>query len=204
MNFNKNKLINIILILTLMIMSTVFTMYILKQKRIIEIKEQLIINMEDYALTNENPTKYNFLNGDVAIYIESLCEELNLDSDLVVAILMQENPSFDVNAINKNTNGTIDCGLFQLNDKYLWTVFKKAYWMDDVELDPFNWKHNSFIAIHHINYLAKKLKVVDDVIMAYNCGAGAVMNHKVPQTTKIYLNKVKNNMKLLKNYKVEE
>lgn len=143
--------------------------------------------------------KYPFLNKALSDYICNLSSELNIDSDLVVAILMAENPEFNPEVIHRNENGTVDCGLFQLNDRYVWTTFKDNYWVDNIELDPFNWKHNCFIALHHISYLQGKLKITDEVIMAYNCGVGAVMNNTIPTSTRIYLCKVKNNMILLKN-----
>ncbi len=150
----------------------------------------------------ENP-KYTFLEPELSDYICFLSDGLKLDSDLVVARLMVENPEFNPNAIHINENGTIDIGLFQPNDKYLWTTFKDRYWFDNVELDPFNWKHNTYIALHHMKYLDEKFKVQDDAIMAYNCGEGAVMNGTIPQSTYIYLAKVKNNYMLLKSCKRE-
>ena len=122
---------------------------------------------------------------------------MEINSDLIVAILMKENPEFNPEATHKNENGTIDVGMFQLNDRYVWTTFKDSYWFDNVELDPFNWKHNTYLAVHHIEYLQKQLKVMDDVIMAYNCGIGAVMNGNIPDRTKTYYANVKLNMKLL-------
>lgn len=148
--------------------------------------------------------KYNFMPAEISNYICVLCDELELDSDLVVAILMQENPTFNVNATNKNQNGTMDCGLFQLNDRYIWTVFVPDYWVNvDIEFNPFNWKHNTFLALHHIKYLLDKIKIIEDSIMAYNCGIGAVMNDNIPESTRIYLKRVLNNYNLLKNRGVE-
>ena len=141
--------------------------------------------------------KYPFLKKELSDYICGLCNEMELDSDLIVAILMKENPEFDPEATHKNENGTIDVGMFQLNDRYVWTTFKDNYWFDNIELDPFNWKHNTYLAVHHIEYLQKQLKVMDDVIMAYNCGIGAVMNGNIPTRTKSYYANVKLNMKLL-------
>ena len=147
--------------------------------------------------------KYDFMPIEISNYICTLSEELKLDSDLVVAILMQENPTFNIEATNKNQNGTMDCGLFQLNDKYIWTDFVPDYWVDiEVEFNPFNWKHNAFLAMHHIRFLLDKVKVFDDSIMAYNCGIGAVMKDNIPDVTKIYLSRVKNNYQLLKNGEV--
>ncbi len=148
---------------------------------------------------SESPSKYQFLDKEVSDYICALCIELDLDSDEVVARLMVENPEFNPDAMHKNENGTIDEGLWQLNDKYLWTTFKKNYWFENVELNPFNWKHNTYIALHHIKYLHDKFKIQDESIMAYNCGEGAVMNGTIPVSTYAYLAKVKNNMWLLKH-----
>lgn len=147
---------------------------------------------------SENP-KYKFLEPELSDYICALCDGLNLDSDLAVAHLMRENPGFNPDAIHKNDNGTVDLGLFQLNDKYLWTTFKDDYWFDNVELDPFNWKHNTYIALHLMADLHKEFKVQDDAIMAYNGGRGAVMNGTVKPETITYLREVKNNYMLLKS-----
>ena len=69
--------------------------------------------------------KYPFLGNELSDYICELCEEMNVDSDLVVAHLMEENPEYNPVAIHRNENGTVDCGLFQLNDKYVWNIQKK-------------------------------------------------------------------------------
>jgi hypothetical protein len=158
-------------------------------------------NFEDLSIKEEVINhKYDFMPIEISNYICVLSKELKLDSDLVVAILLQENPIFDVEAINKNQNGTMDCGLFQLNDKYIWTDFVPDYWVDiDIEFNPFNWKHNTFLAMHHIRFLLDKVKVLDDSIMAYNCGIGAVMKNNIPDITKVYLSRVKTNYSLLQN-----
>ena len=168
-----------------------------KKSKIIPV--DFTIQQEDET---EIPHKYQFLSKQLSDYICDYSSEIDINPNLVVSILMVENPEFNPEATHKNENGTIDCGLFQLNDRYLWTTFKKEYWFDNVELDPFNWKHNAFIAMNHIRSLQNQLKLTDEVIMAYNCGVGAVMNGTVPPATKVYLAKVKNNMVLLKG--VEE
>ena len=147
---------------------------------------------------DEREAKYKMLPKELSHYICDLSAELKVDSDLVVAILMVENPEFNPDATHKNENGTIDVGMFQLNDYYLWTTFKKDYWFDNIELNPFNWKHNTYIAVHHIQHLQDRFKVQDDVIMAYNGGKGAVMNGTIKPITVTYLSKVKNNLYLLK------
>jgi hypothetical protein len=165
-------------------------------------KKQTKVVAVDFTVEEETEQeigvwKYQFLKKELSDYICGLCNEMEINSDLIVAILMKENPEFNPEATHRNENGTIDVGMFQLNDRYVWTTFKDSYWFDNVELDPFNWKHNTYLAVHHIEYLQKQLKVMDDVIMAYNCGIGAVMNGDIPDRTKSYYANVKLNMKLL-------
>ncbi len=156
-------------------------------------------SLEELEQDNREP-KYKFIPAALSNYICDLSAELELDSDLVVAILMVENPEFNPDAISRpNQNGTLDLGMFQLNDYYLWTEFKNDYWFENIELNPFNWKHNTYIALHHLKYLQDKFKVQDDVILAYNGGKGAVMNGTVKPSTYNYLKKVENNLFLLKN-----
>lgn len=160
-------------------------------------KKSYDFNNVVFVPVSEQP-KYDFLPHELSDYICYLADGLELDSDLIVAHLMVENPEFNPDAMHKNDNGTIDVGMFQLNDRYLWTEFKQDYWFDNLELDPFNWKHNTYIALHHMKYLHDKFKVQDDAIMAYNGGKGAVMNGTVKDSTRVYLIKVKNNLHLLK------
>lgn len=159
----------------------------------------IAVNIIETPLVFEEVSpEYPFLPKDLSLYIEDLCTQLGIDTNLAVAILLQENPEIKVDATNRNQNGTNDLGLWQLNDRYLYTDFEKNYWKMDIELNPFNWKHNTFIALSHLHWLQSRLKVQDDVIMAYNCGIGAVMNNKIPDITKVYLRRVKNNYNLLK------
>ena len=155
------------------------------------------------SVISDDPAKYPFLGKELSDYICELCDEMKVDSDLVVAHLMEENPEYEPLAMHRNENGTVDCGLFQLNDRYIWTTFKNRYWFEDIELDPFNWKCNTYIAVHHIQWLQKKLKVTDDAIAAYNCGEGPVMNGTIPAATISYRARVKNNIWLLKHREVE-
>lgn len=164
------------------------------------IEHKTIIVHTEFDVKPEEPEGepyYPFLKKEVSDYICSLSKELQIDSDLVVAHLMVENPTFDPEAIHKNENGTFDEGFFQLNDASIYKTFLSAYWDIDVEFNPFNWKHNTFIACHFIKDLSESVKVQDDAIMAYNCGLGRVMNNNIPASTYRYLASVKNNLTLL-------
>lgn len=141
---------------------------------------------------------FDFIDKELSDYICNMCKELEIDPYMAVAILMRENPTFNPDAIHRNDNGTLDLGLWQMNNAYIYTTFIPAYWIEGIEFNPFNWKQNTYLALHHIKYLQEKVKVMDDVICAYNCGAANVFNHTIPDSTVNYLATVKINMKLLK------
>lgn len=193
-DFNWKRLtVYILVIISITLMCVI--MYLLGSKKSKLVAVDLTVLQKD---EEEGEHCYQFLNKQLSDYICGLSSEIDINPDLIVAILMVENPEFNPDAVHKNDNGTVDCGLFQLNDRYIWTTFKDNYWFENLELDPFNWKHNTYLAVHHIKNLQKQLKLQDEVIMAYNCGIGAVMNGNIPASTKVYLAKVKNNMVLLK------
>jgi len=160
------------------------------------------LSLEEPTFDEREP-KYKFMPKEFSNYICDLCEGLGDDSDLDVSILMYENAKFDPNAIHVNDNGTVDLFLWQMNDRYLWTTFKDRYWkFENVEFNPANWKHSTYVAVHHIHYLKEKLGAEDDIIMAYNCGENRVMSGDIPfSTLNVYLPEVKNNLYLLRGEK---
>lgn len=192
---NKKKSIIILITTFLSIFAIIVSFFIgfaLKPEKIV------YLSLENDKISEEIEQKYDFLPAEISLYIEQLSKELEIDPDLAVAILIVENPEFNPLAEHKNNNGTIDCGLFQLNDKYIWSEFVPNYWkVPGVEFNPFNYKHNTFIALHLIKDLQSKIKVLDDVIASYNAGAFAVMNNSIPESTKYYVASVKNNLNLL-------
>jgi hypothetical protein len=189
----KKLLIILFIMIDLIICAASFSLgFILNRS-----KKSYDFNNVVFIPKTENP-KYTFLEPEISDYICALCDGLKLDSDLVVAHLLVENPEFNPDAIHKNDNGTVDIGLFQLNDRYIWTEFREKYWFDNVELDPFNWKHNTYVALHLMADLQKEFKVQNEAIMAYNGGRGAVMNGTIKPNTYDYLRKVQNNLFLLK------
>ena len=149
----------------------------------------------------ENPYK-ELIKDEIAFFIIENCKSLELDPNLPIAILLQENPSLDPRAINKNNNGTMDRGLFQLNSFYQ-SYFTENYWPfdkynTDMNFDWSNWQHNSWVAIHLIKDLYKDFdEDIEKTIMAYNAGASAVISGNIPKTTLDYRDKVLNSYTLL-------
>lgn len=148
----------------------------------------------EVPLNWENPYK-DLIKDEIAFYIIEVCKPLKLNPNLVVSILLQENPKQNPYAVNVNDNGTTDNGLFQLNSAYQ-LYFAGLYWPFDkydtnMGFDWSNWQHNTWVAIHLINDLYKDFdKDVEKVIAAYNAGASRVISGNIPQTTLEYRDRV--------------
>jgi hypothetical protein len=139
---------------------------------------------KEYMLVTENYDKsymnrYGaFLPDDMADFITECCRSFGVDANLVVAMLEMENPSLDVSAVSKvNENGTYDIGLFQLNDRSLYSKdgFLDKYWNSLLgEFNPDNWKNNAYVAIKFIGDLEKMFGKdnVYWIACAYNAGPG--------------------------------
>lgn len=129
--------------------------------------------------------------SNISKKVFEMSAEMNLDPYMCLSILIQENPEFDQEAKHRNTNGTTDVGLWQLNDYYMWTTFI-GYWHFDYAFDSMNWEHSTYIAMNHIKYLSREFDgQFDKIVMAYNCGANAVIKNSIPNSTYTYLSNVK-------------
>lgn len=142
----------------------------------------------------ENPYK-DLVKDEVALYIIETCKPLNLDPSIPVSILLQENPTQNPYAINVNSNGTTDNGMFQLNSAYH-VCFANLYWPFDkydtnMGFDWSNWQHNTWVAIHLINDLYDDFdNDLEKTVAAYNAGSTAVVLGKIPQSTIEYRDRV--------------
>lgn len=124
----------------------------------------------------------SFLDDEKAEFICALSRDFNVDPDLVVAILEKENPTLNETATgSRNSNGTRDLGLFQLNDKSLFSKdgFLDLWWKDEFgEFNADNWKHNSYIAVKYIQDLTKTFGELNVFYVAagYNAGTPRAYN----------------------------
>lgn len=144
------------------------------------------------------------IKDEISFYIIEICKPLKIEPEVVLAILLQENPMQDPYATNINSNGTVDCGLFQINSKYT-IYFAEKYWKFDVfneEFDVFNWKKNAWVATHIINdYYSFFHKDIEKTAAAYNAGVSRVFNEQeLPAITLNYKKQVKSHYNNLKNH----
>lgn len=125
--------------------------------------------------------------GEV-VFTVKICLENDINPLVFLSLLKNENPTLNNFAVNVNNNGSFDLGLCQLNSNFLEDFIYK-YWNENLygEFRVFNYQHNIIIAVKHFKTLLRNTSTVEQAVMAYNCGLSAVLNNKIPQTTKHYL-----------------
>lgn len=95
---------------------------------------------------------------------------------IILAIASVES-NWNANAIgSRNSNGTYDYGLMQLNGAYI-SKFINDYWNETEDFLWYNGIHSMYIAIRHFQYLYERVGE-DLAIHAYNIGIGAVLRGK--------------------------
>jgi hypothetical protein len=123
-------------------------------------------------------------------YVIKQCNRLGVPVEVAMAILVEENPGLDFEAVHLNRNGSQDMGLWQLNDRWLWSDFIPRYWN---RMDIFQWNnpfHSTYIAIRHIKWLYSQGFNHWQVILAYNCGYWSLHTGEVPNSSIEYANRV--------------
>lgn len=178
-----------------LIMSITFTE---QSRNISKINEELIESNTHLQkiLTNEVAKKsivldngyvyFTDLTEEMNVYMNQLCIMYEVDIYIVYAILKTENSTLKENAVNYNSNGTVDLGLFQMNDKYTWTEFVPNYWNKSREFEVFNWRDNMYVAIGHIADLNFYFGDIYKTFCAYNGGRSATKNNNLIQWTLDY------------------
>lgn len=186
-------LLEIAILLIAILTTFLITFSVVSKNAGYSLSKELEVDLTKKPIEYENPY-YFFLPDDYAQFISKKAKDFDVDPDLAVAILHTENPKLKNNAVSDmNENGTIDVGLWQLNDRSLYDDggFVDSYWVNDCKQNPNkfdvgNWKHSTLIAIKYIADCKKGVgsKSVFNIAAAYNCGIG--------RTSKWILNPEKN------------
>lgn len=130
-------------------------------------------------------------------HVIEISDEENVPSEVILAIMTTENELYDVNATCKNSNGTIDMGLCQINSSYV-DYFADTY---DIEnLDPYNAEDAITFVARHMKYLSNYAKDKYDLSEkdSYIFAAGAY-NRGLGNECK-YRNMYEYKEKFIKNY----
>ena len=110
----------------------------------IEIANEVIVEEKELVKPDNMPNEY-------FEYAKEIANKENAPLDLMIAILLTENETFDSDIIyGPNDDGSYDIGLCQVNSKYI-DSFAKQY---DIEnFDPNNVYQSLEFLAKHINYL---------------------------------------------------
>lgn len=190
---NKFKFIRALIILLILIILFIklicgFVNHIINVSN----ENELIINYEndtygyviEFDNENEEPEYIEFSNKPMNMsdeyydYVVQAAKDNNIPISVILATMTTENESYDPYAKSKNTNGTYDMGLCQVNSNY-YKEFGKIYDIDN--FDPYNPQQAIEFIAKHMKYLSdygiEKYNLSDEdsyifAAGAYNRGLG--------------------------------
>ncbi len=119
-------------------------------------------------------------NRDVTMAILEEAEKNDIPLSLAFALAYTES-RFDINAVNKNTNASIDRGLFQLNNRSFPTLSEEEF---------FNPSISAKYGMLHLKHCLKVGGNEVTGIAMYNAGTNKVKSGRTPQTTLNYVGKI--------------
>jgi hypothetical protein len=129
-------------------------------------------------------------NSDIARAILDSCNEYDIPPALAFALCWEES-RFNPNAINrKNRNGSVDRGLFQLNNK----SFPRL----DI-LSFYDIKINARYGVSHLRNCMNSSGNEISALAMYNAGTGRVRSTGAPEVTLNYTSRILDNRRRLEN-----
>lgn len=119
-------------------------------------------------------------NKDVALAILENADKNDIPTSLAFALAYVES-KFKPNAVNKNTNSTIDRGLFQLNNATFPNLTEEQFF------DP--WTSAKF-GMAHLKFCLETAGNEITALAMYNAGTTRVKNDSTPQHTLNYVSQI--------------
>lgn len=126
-------------------------------------------------------------NHDVALAILTEAEKNEIPLSLAFALAHTES-NYNSNAINKNSNASVDRGLFQLNSNSFPALTESDFF------DPFV---SSKYGMSHLKFCLNTAGNEVSALAMYNAGTGRVRSNKTPQSTLNYVGKIMTYQKML-------
>lgn len=119
-------------------------------------------------------------NREVAMAILRACDEYGISPSLAFALAHTES-RFKVTAVHKNTNGTIDRGIFQLNN----SSFPKLS-----ESDFYDPNISAHYGLSHLKFCMNTAGNEVAALAMYNAGTNKVRKNNTPQITLDYISQI--------------
>lgn len=125
---------------------------------------------------------YTQITGDVEIAkaILHAADFYNVPISLAFSLAFVES-SFNPRAVNRNSNETIDRGLFQLNSNTFPSVSEKDFFVPSVSAEK---------GLSHLRFCLDTAGNTVSALAMYNAGTTRVRSNKTPQTTLNYVGKI--------------
>lgn len=119
----------------------------------------VVVSTPIQVVTPQPVSKYIYydvpLSNEFQEYLQDLCNEYEIKYEILLGIIEKES-RFNPKVVgSRNTNGTIDYGLCQINSAYLGEFAKLSGYKN---FDVFNPYHNAKAAIVHMGNLKKQLQ----------------------------------------------
>jgi soluble lytic murein transglycosylase-like protein len=137
-------------------------------KKLVDQKKKLVLKI---------PEKYRN-------YAIRLCRENNVPIVLFYKLVKTES-NWNHRAFNRNSNGTADRGLCQINSCN-YRHFSKYFYTGEGRMDLYNGFTSIEVSVKFLASLRKQHKNWKETVMAYNCGSYRVTRNRVPKITKLY------------------
>jgi len=129
-------------------------------------------------------------NAEIASAILDNCDKFNIPPALAFALCWEES-RFNPNAINrKNRNGSVDRGLFQLNNQ-------SFPYLDILSFYDIN--TNAHYGVGHLRYCMNSSGSEISALAMYNAGMGRVKSTGAPENTLNYTSRILDNRRRLEN-----
>lgn len=147
------------------------TINIAEEENIYEPIKTTIPEIEFTLEEEEIIPEYNIpLDKDIQKYLYDKCKEYNVPYDLALGVIKVES-NFNPSSIHKNSNGSRDYGLFQINTiNYKW--LSEELGITDF-LNPYQ---NIDAGVYMLSQLIQKYDDDHIVLMSYNMGERATKN----------------------------
>lgn len=121
-------------------------------------------------------------NRDVALAILQEADKNNIPLSLAFALAHTES-RYKIKAVNRNTNASIDRGIFQLNNNSFPALVEEDFF------DPYI---SAKYGMSHLRYCLDTAGNEVSALAMYNAGTNRVRNNGTPQMTLNYISKIQN------------
>ena len=162
---------------------------------VVDFGKQLDVGLELYrALPTRTAVEWFYTNVtgdmDVALAILREADKNNIPLSLAFSLAYTES-RYKPRALNKNTNASIDRGVFQLNNKSFPALVEADFY------DPYV---SAKYGLSHLRFCLDTAGNEVSALAMYNAGTNRVRNNGTPQTTLNYISKIQTYRQGLDNF----